>query len=235
MGRLFLYQRADDYLLKSLYRSRLMKANETKSVQVTFTLKKKTCPPVQLNNKQLTQTEEVKYLSIHLDRKRTWCKRISAKRKQLDLKLRKLYWIKGRKSQLSLSKKLLAYKAILKPIWTYGVQLWRSASNSNLEILERFQSKVLRIITDAPRHVPNTEIKRDLQVLTVRQEVRFYSVAYRQSLDDHSNSLANSLFHRTNCNRRLKRHYPAGLATRFYIVLRKIPRDQNQSIVIELK
>jgi len=41
--------------------------------------------------------------------------------------------------------------AILKPIWTYGVQLWGSASKSNLEILERFQSKVLRIITDAPR------------------------------------------------------------------------------------
>ena len=36
-----------------------MKENETKSAQVTFTLKKNTCPPVQLNNKQLTQTEEV--------------------------------------------------------------------------------------------------------------------------------------------------------------------------------
>jgi hypothetical protein len=171
--------------------------------------------PVQLNNKQLTQTEEVKYLGIHLDRKRTWCKRISAKRKQMDLKLRKLYRIKGRKSQLSLSNKLLAYKAILKPIWTHGVQLWKSASNSNLEILERFQSKVLRIITDAPRYVPNAEIKRDLLVLTVRQEVRNYSVTYRQRLDDHPMSLANSLFHSTNCNLRLKPHYPADLATRF--------------------
>jgi len=49
------------------------------------------------------------------------------------------------------------------------VQLWRSASNSNLEILERFQSKVLRIITDEPWHVPNAVIRRDLQVLSVRQ------------------------------------------------------------------
>jgi len=39
---------------------------------------------------------------------------------------------------------------ILLPVWTYGIQLWGTASNSNLEILERFQSKVLRIITDAP-------------------------------------------------------------------------------------
>jgi hypothetical protein len=42
------------------------------------------------------------------------------------------------------------YKAILKPIWTYGIQLWGTASTSNIEILERFQSKVLGMIVDAP-------------------------------------------------------------------------------------
>jgi hypothetical protein len=83
-----------------------MKANETKSVQVAFNLKTQTCPPVHLNNK-LTQTDDVKCLGIHLDRKRTWRNHISAKRKQLDLKLRKLYWIIGRKSPLSLTNKLL--------------------------------------------------------------------------------------------------------------------------------
>jgi hypothetical protein len=44
-----------------------MKVNETMSVQVNFTLKKNMCPPVQLNNKQLTQPEDVKYLGIQLD------------------------------------------------------------------------------------------------------------------------------------------------------------------------
>jgi hypothetical protein len=73
-----------------------MKANETKSAQVTFALKGNACPPVQLNNNQLTQTDEVKYLGIHLDRRLTRRKHITTKRKQLDLKLRKLYWIIGR-------------------------------------------------------------------------------------------------------------------------------------------
>jgi hypothetical protein len=58
--------------------------------------------------------------------------------------------------------------------------LWGSESNSNIETLERFQSKVLRIITDAQRDVPNAVIKRDLKVLSVRQEARNYSVTYRQ-------------------------------------------------------
>jgi hypothetical protein len=41
---------------------------------------------------------------------------------------------------------------------------------------------VLRIIKAAPRYVPIAVIKRDLQMLTVRQEVRKYSVTYRQRL-----------------------------------------------------
>jgi hypothetical protein len=107
------------------------------------------------------------------------------------------------------------YKAILKPIWTYGVQFWGPASNSNTEILEIFQSKVLRTITEAPRYVPNAVIKRDLKVLSVRQEVRNNSVTYRQRLDDHPNRLAKSLFRKTHHNRRLKRYYRADLATGF--------------------
>jgi len=72
-----------------------------------FYLKKNTCPPVHLNNKQLVQAEDVKYLGIHLERKLTWPKHISTKRKQLGLKLRKFYWIIGQKSQLSLENTLL--------------------------------------------------------------------------------------------------------------------------------
>jgi hypothetical protein len=137
------------------------------------------------------------------------------------------------------------HRAILKPIWTFGVQLWGSASKSNIETLEIFQSKVLRIITDARRCVPNAVIKRDLtlnlltttivappsnaskwqmgfnsafkglKVLSVKQAERNCSVTYRHRIDDHPNRLAKSLFQRTTYNRRLKRYYPADLATRF--------------------
>jgi len=109
-----------------------MKANEVKSVQVSFTLNKMTCPPLKLNNDHVHQADEVKYLGIHLDRRLTWRTHITTKRKQLDLKLRNLYWIIGRKSELSLENKLLVYKVTLKPVWTYGIQLWGTASNSNL-------------------------------------------------------------------------------------------------------
>jgi hypothetical protein len=140
-----------------------IKANETKSTHVTFTLKRSSCP-VQLNSTYLIHTDNVKYLGIHLDRRLIWRKYITTKRKHLDLQFQKLYWILRWKSQLSLGNKLLVYKAIVKPILTYGVQLWGRASKSNIEILERFQSKFLRIITDAPWYVPNTMLRQVLSV-----------------------------------------------------------------------
>jgi hypothetical protein len=50
-----------------------------------------------------------------------------------------------------------------------GIQLWGTASTSSIEILERFQSKALHMIVDAPCYVPNTVIRRDLQIPTVKK------------------------------------------------------------------
>jgi len=66
---------------------------------------------------------------------------------------------------------------------------------------------------DAPFYVPNAAIKRDLQVLSVGQEVRNYNVNYRQRIDDHPNRLAKPLFQRANCDLKLKQYYLTYLAT----------------------
>ena len=58
-----------------------MKANESKSVQATFTLNKISRQPVKLNNDHLPQADEVKYIGIHLDRRLIWRKHITTKRK----------------------------------------------------------------------------------------------------------------------------------------------------------
>jgi hypothetical protein len=94
----------------------------------------------------------------------------------------KIYWFFGRKSKLSTSNKLLIYKTILKPIWTYGTKLWGTASTSSTEILEHFQSKAFLMIVDVPWYVLNTVIRRDLQTPTVKEEIRRYSSQYSARL-----------------------------------------------------
>jgi hypothetical protein len=97
-----------------------------------------------------------------------------------------MYWLLRRLSKLSTNNKLLIYKAILKPIWTSGIQFWGTASTSSIEILERFQSKALRMIVDAPWYVQNTVIRRDLQIPTVKVEIHRYSPQYSAHLSAHS-------------------------------------------------
>jgi hypothetical protein len=72
------------------------------------------------------------------------------KSKQLGISLTMMYWLLGHKPKLSTNNKLLIYKEILEPIWTYGIQLRGTTLNSNIEILERFQYKVLWLIVNAP-------------------------------------------------------------------------------------
>jgi hypothetical protein len=125
-----------------------------------------------------------------------------------------MYWLLGRKSNLSTSNKLLIYKAILKPIWTYGIQLWGTTSNSNIEILERFQSKVLRLIVNAPWYVPNSVIRKNLRIPSVKEEISRFSSHYDVRISVHPNELIASLTE-PPIHKRLRRYWPHDLLTRF--------------------
>jgi hypothetical protein len=158
----------------------------------------------------------VKYLGLHLDRRLTWHKHVFAKRKQLGITLTEMYWLLGLTSKLSTSNKRLIYKTILKPIWTYGKQLWGTASTSNIDFLECFQSKALLMIVDAPWYVPSTVIRRDLQIPKVKEEIHRYSSQYSDRLIAHPNVLIVNLIELPD-NRRLRRHLRNDLPTRFLV------------------
>jgi hypothetical protein len=76
-------------------------ASVTKTL-TTFTTKGTNCAPATINNIQIPVQTEVKYLGLYLDQKLTWQRHIKAKRQQLNLKVRQMSWLLGRKSNLSL-------------------------------------------------------------------------------------------------------------------------------------
>lgn len=79
-----------------------------------------------------------------MDGKLRWKAQVKKKCDELRLKYKKMYWLTGRRSVLSINNKLILYKQILKPVcvWTYGIQLWRCTKQSKIDIIERFQNKV---------------------------------------------------------------------------------------------
>lgn len=190
-----------------------LKANEAKSVHVTFTTRKDTCPQTRINNIMIPQSETTKYLGIYLDRRLTWRSHILAKRKFLGIQSRNMFWLLNRQSSLSLENKLLIYKSVLKPVWTYGIQLWGTTSNSNIEILQRFQSKTLRIMAKAPWYMTNNQIHRDLKISLIKDEIKHITAKYRERLLLHPNELASSLMSSSQIFTRLKKKTPLQLVS----------------------
>lgn len=181
-----------------------IKINGLKSVHMTFSMRKGQCPPVTINNELVPSSDSVKYLGFHLDRRLTWKKHLWNKRIHLSEVLRKMYWLIGRNSQLSIESKLILYKSVLKPKWLYGIQIWGSTAPSNIDIIQRFENKLLRVIVDAPWYVPNSVIRNDLQMPTVKEEIIRYAIKHREKLAAHPNSLASNLI-KLKVRRRLKR------------------------------
>jgi hypothetical protein len=68
--------------------------------------------------------------------------------------------------------------------------------------ISRFQSKALHMIVDAPWYALNTVIRRDLQIPTVKEEIRRYSSQCSARLSAHPNDLIVNLIELPD-NRRL--------------------------------
>jgi hypothetical protein len=131
---------------------------------MTFTLRKSLSPDVTINDIQIPRKTEIKYLGMTIDSKLTWKQHIAKKRKQVNITIKQLNWLLGRKSNIEVENKILIYKTIIIRIWTYSLELWGCASKYNISIIERSQSKILRMIVDAPGYVSNATLHTDLGI-----------------------------------------------------------------------
>jgi len=118
-----------------------------------------------------------------------------------------MHWLMGRRSKLSTSNKLRLYKAMLKTIWTYGIQLWGCTKPSNTKIIQRIQSKILRMIFDAPRYVSNQTLRERSGAPYVKDEINRLSASYLHRLKDHSNHYVHQLQTPPTPQRRLNRRW----------------------------
>ena len=138
-----------------------------------MTTRRDVCPPVNLHNTHIPVKKEVKYLGL-------------AKRCRLELKLKNMSWLINTRSQLSLDSKLTVYKTILRPISTYGIELWGCSKPSNTKILQIFQSKMLRMISSAPWYVSNQNLHYDFEIPYVTEGIRINTNKYKNRSTVHS-------------------------------------------------
>jgi hypothetical protein len=81
----------------------------------------------------------------------------------------------------------------MKPIWSYGIQLWGSAKPSYTQIIQRIQSKTLRIVFNAPWYVDNKTLHKDSRIPLVEDEIIKMTNRYLLNLTGHPNEQVNQL------------------------------------------
>jgi hypothetical protein len=160
--------------------------NANKSCYITFTLHKCPTPDVCISGTQIPRKTEIKYLGMIMDSKSTWKQHVVKKRKQIDLTIKQVNWLMGRKSKLAVENKILIYKAIIIPIWTYDLELWGCASKSNTSLIQRSQSKILRMIGDAPWYVSNAALHADLGISSVQDVIQQRSSKHHNKIKTRS-------------------------------------------------
>ena len=101
---------------------------------------------------------------------------------------------------------LLYTVTILKPVWTYGIELWGCTNKPNITVMRRYQSKLLRTITNAPRYVTNHTLHTDLHIPYVRTAFHDRTNKHHTTLPSHPNPIMEPMLQPAH-NRRLKRRW----------------------------
>ena len=82
---------------------------------------------------------------------------------------------------------------------------------SHINKIEVIQAKILRTIVNGPCYVRNDDIRRDLGIPKVKEEISRYSVKFKSRIATHLNRLAAETYRTINMDRRLKRKHPVDL------------------------
>jgi hypothetical protein len=121
-------------------------------------------------------------------------------------------WLMDKISQLSLENEITTYKAIIKPVWTYGIDLCGCSKPSSTKILQTFQSRTLRKLANALWYISSLTLPNDLNVPYVTEVIRVYAKKHKNRTARNKNKLLRDQFNHPETERGLSRMWPEDLS-----------------------
>lgn len=145
-----------------------IKTNEAKTQAIIFPFNKspKRTPTLALSlgATEIPLRETVKYLGIELDKKLTFKHHILQTCEKAVRCGRALFPLLNRRSTLNRKNKILLYRMCIRPIMTYGCQVWsKRCAKTYLKKLQVIQNKNLKIIFNLPRRYSTNRLHRVYQ------------------------------------------------------------------------
>lgn len=166
-----------------------LELNPNKTVAKIFTLRRLCNPPRKINIEG-TEIEwhenAVKYLGVLLDKRLTFSNHVAQKLATTYNKLKALFPLINRKSQLKLQTSILIYKTILRPTLTYAAPIWYGTAKTNKKKLQTFQNKFCRIATNAPWFCRNSQIQKELKLEPINDFLKNLTEQYLSKLQDNT-------------------------------------------------
>lgn len=140
-----------------------IKINSSKTKAIIFPYNKspKRIPTLNLTfqGEDINLEDSVKYLGVIFDKGLTFKSHIMYTCDKAIKCGRALYPLLNRKSKLNCNNKLLLYKMCIRPILTYGCQIWSpKAARTNLKRLQIIQNKNLKSVYNLNRRYPTSRL-----------------------------------------------------------------------------
>lgn len=145
-----------------------IKINETKTQATIFPFNKspKRVPsiPLSIDGTEIPILDSIKYLGIVIDKKLTFRHHILQSCDKATKCGRALFPLLSRKSTLNCKNKILLYKMCIRPIMTYGCQVWSNkCAKTHIKKLQVIQNKNLKIIFNLPRRYSTNRLHRNFK------------------------------------------------------------------------
>ncbi|GFU84318.1 RNA-directed DNA polymerase from mobile element jockey [Trichonephila clavipes] len=169
-----------------------VKVNASKSACLMF-MRRPRLPvgltPVQIFGQPVPWVHVPKYLGLFLDAKLTFAHHIEQTRKKAQAVHAVIKRLISRRSKLAIRHKVLLYKSIIRPVMSYGSQIWGSAGMCHLTKLHTLTNSFLRQIVNAPWFIRNEVIYRDLKIKPFLPHIKDLSKRFFDKLPSVPNEL----------------------------------------------
>ena len=182
----------------SWLKDRALTLNPNKTQLMMFTRKKITSPPnIFINSHKISYVTQHKFLGLYFDgpllswgRHISYLKSICSRKMNIMRALTSKSWGANRRLLITF------YNSFIKSKISYGLEVYSSASLSELKSLEVIQNTALRIITGLPRPTPIVGLQIESMFLPISATIHFVVVKYFYKLQHYPNNhLINILFH----------------------------------------
>lgn len=158
-----------------------LNVDKTKVMIITNKIFNKDEVNIFINGSQLTIENEIKYLGVHIDNKLKFDKNTNNLCKKLGQKISVLSRLRR---ELNTGQKIVLYKSIVEPHFTYCASVLFLASQTDIDRLQKLQNKCLRNILSVNKYSSSKEMLNLLNCLSVKQIINFRTMIFIRKIID---------------------------------------------------